>query len=204
MPDFDFDIGIIGAGAAGLTVAAGAAQFGAKTLLVERDQELGGDCLHYGCVLSNAVLRLPRRVDYRNFPWCTYTDPELAGIGMNEKMAVSAGIPYRVWTEEFRSNDRAVTANEAKGKIKMLTDRRGKPIGVQILGTGGGELISEWVAIMKGGVSLSSIASAIHPYPTLGEINKRVAGKPYAEKLFSEKVRKALKFLFSLKGRACD
>ncbi|MBP1742157.1 MAG: Dihydrolipoyl dehydrogenase, partial [Deltaproteobacteria bacterium] len=57
MTDFDFDIGIIGGGAAGLTVASGAAQLGAKTLLVEKEKALGGDCLHYGCVPSKTLIR---------------------------------------------------------------------------------------------------------------------------------------------------
>ena len=65
-----------------------------------------------------------------------------------------------------------------------------------------GDLVSEWVAIMNGGVKLSTLASAVHPYPTLGEINKRVAGTFFSEKLFSERVRKGMKFFFHLKGRA--
>jgi len=127
-----------------------------------------------GIVLSNAILHLPRKTDYTNLPWCTFTDPELASIGMNEKRAKDAGIPYSVWTEEFRVNDRSLAEGEEVGKVKLLLDERERPIGVQILGPHGGELISEWVAVMNGGVKLSSLASAVHPYPTLGEKNKWV------------------------------
>jgi pyruvate/2-oxoglutarate dehydrogenase complex dihydrolipoamide dehydrogenase (E3) component len=156
-----------------------------------------------GVVLSNAVLHLPREADYTNFPWCTYTDPELASIGMNEKMASAAGIQYSVWMEDFKSNDRSLTYGEKAGKIKLLLNETKKPIGIQILGPHAGELVGEWVAVMNGKVKLSTIASAVHPYPTFGEVNKKVVGNYFSGRIFSEKVRKALKFFFSLKGRAC-
>lgn len=156
-----------------------------------------------GIVLSNAVLRLPRRTDYTNLPWCTYTDPELASIGMNEHRAKEAGIQYNIWTEEFRANDRSLAEGEETGRVKLLLDEKERPIGIQILGPHGGELLSEWVAVMNGGVKLSSLASAVHPYPTLSEINKRVVGNFFSGKIFSDKVKKALKFFFHLRGRAC-
>jgi len=156
-----------------------------------------------GIVLSNAVFHLPKKTDYTYVPWCTYTQPELASIGMNEKRAQQAGIEYSVWKEEFRGNDRALAEKESAGRIKMLLDKKEKPIGIQILGPHAGDLLGEWVAIMNGGVGLSKIASAIHPYPTFSEINKKVVGAVFAPKIFSETVRKGLKFFFSFKGRAC-
>ena len=156
-----------------------------------------------GIVLANAVFRLPRKADYTFLPWCTYTDPELASVGMNEKRAALAGIDYTVWTEKFVGNDRSLAMGNTNGKIKMILDNKEKIIGVQILGPGAGELINEWVAVLSGKVKLSTLASAVHPYPTLGEINKRVAGSYLAPKIFSEKIKKGLKFFFSLKGRAC-
>lgn len=156
-----------------------------------------------GVVLSNAIFHLPRKADYTHVPWCTYTHPELASIGMNEKRAREAGIDYSVWSEEFQGNDRALAEGESAGRIKLLLDKREKPLGIQILGPHAGDLLSEWVAIMNGGVGLSKIASAIHPYPTLGEINKRVVGSVFAPKIFSSTIRKGLKFFFSFKGRAC-
>jgi pyruvate/2-oxoglutarate dehydrogenase complex dihydrolipoamide dehydrogenase (E3) component len=156
-----------------------------------------------GIVLSNAVFHFPRKVSYTYLPWVTYTDPELASIGMNEKSAKAAGITYSVWSEPFENNDRSLAEGERLGKIKMLLDEKEKPIGVQILGPQAGDLLSEWVAVMNGGVKLSTLASAVHPYPTLGEINKRVAGNLLATKIFSENVKKVLKLFFNLKGRAC-
>ena len=86
----------------------------------------------------------------------------------------------------------------------MLLDRDGKSIGVQILGPRAGDLLGEWVAALNGGVKLRILASAVHPYPTLVEINKKAAADFLAPKLFSESVRKGLRFFFNLKGRACE
>jgi len=259
MSNNKYDIGVIG-GAAGLTIVSGAAQLGAKVILIEQEKKLGGDCLHYGClpnvgglglseigikydrsgilvdnrlrtshkhiyaagdvnggfqlthaagyeggiVISNAIFRLPRKVDYTWLPWVTYTDPELASIGMNETAAKKAGLKYTLYTEEFKDNDRSLAEGEVTGKIKMLLDENEKPLGVQILGPGAGNLISEWVAVLNGKVKLSTIAAAIHPYPTIGEINKRVAGDYLTPKIFSKTIQKGLKFFFNLKGRACN
>lgn len=157
-----------------------------------------------GIVVSNAIFHLPRKTDYTFLPWCTYTDPELASIGMNEKAAQAAGIDYTVWSENFKDNDRSLAEGDKTGKIKMILDEKEKPIGVQILGPHAGDLMGEWVAVLNGKVKLSTLASAVHPYPTIAEINKRVAGTFFSPKIFSDKIKKGLKFFFNLKGRACN
>jgi pyruvate/2-oxoglutarate dehydrogenase complex dihydrolipoamide dehydrogenase (E3) component len=157
-----------------------------------------------GIVVSNAVFHLPRKTDYTFLPWCTYTDPELASIGMNEKAARKAGIAYSVWTEAFKDNDRSLAEGETVGRIKMILDEKEKPVGVQILGPHAGDLINEWVAVLNGKVKLSTLAAAVHPYPTIGEINKKVAGAYFSPKIFSDKIKKGLKFFFHLRGRACS
>jgi pyruvate/2-oxoglutarate dehydrogenase complex dihydrolipoamide dehydrogenase (E3) component len=156
-----------------------------------------------GVVVANAIFRLPRKVNSQWMPWCTYCDPELASIGMNEKRAQEAGIAYTVWTEEFSGNDRAIAQGEETGKLKMLLDAGERPLGVQILGASAGEILGEWVAVLNGGMKLSALAGAIHPYPTLSEINKRVAGSYLSPKIFSATVRKGLKMIFQLQGAAC-
>ena len=156
-----------------------------------------------GIVVSNAIFRLPRKADYTWLPWCTYSDPELASIGMNEKAAQAAGINYNVWMEPFKDNDRSLAEGETAGRVKMILDKKENPIGVQIVGPHAGDLINEWVAALNGKVKLSTLASAVHPYPTIGEINKRVVGNYFSPKIFSDKVQKGLKFFFNLKGRAC-
>ena len=156
-----------------------------------------------GIVVSNAVFRLPRNTDYTYLPWCTYTDPELASIGMNEKTAKASGVEYSIIVEEFKNNDRSLAEAEKTGKIKMLLNEKEKPIGVQIVGPHAGDLVSEWVAVLNGKVKLSTLAAAVHPYPTISEINKKVAGTYFTPKIFSDKIKKGLKFFFNLKGRAC-
>ncbi|MFI5293468.1 MAG: dihydrolipoyl dehydrogenase family protein [Thermodesulfovibrionales bacterium] len=156
-----------------------------------------------GVVLGNAVFHIPKKVDYTFFPWCTFTDPELACIGMNEKMAAEAGIEYSVYVEKFIDNDRSLAEGEKEGKIKMILDMKERLLGVQILGPHAGDLLSEWVAVMNGGVRLATLASSVHPYPTLGEINKKVVTGLFSKKIFSDRMRKGLTFLFNLKGRAC-
>jgi pyruvate/2-oxoglutarate dehydrogenase complex dihydrolipoamide dehydrogenase (E3) component len=151
-------------------------------------------------VVSNAILHLPRRANYSRMPWCTYTAPELASIGMNEKAATAAGLRYRVWTEEFIGNDRGLAEQETAGWVKLLVGKDGKPLGAQIFGPHAGELLAEWIAVFNGNLGLSTIAGATHPYPTLSEINKKVVGAIYAEKIFSDKTRKILKFLFHYGG----
>jgi pyruvate/2-oxoglutarate dehydrogenase complex dihydrolipoamide dehydrogenase (E3) component len=156
-----------------------------------------------GIALSNAVLRLPRKADYTKVPWCTYTDPEVASVGLNEKRAVAAGAEYRILEAPFREVDRALAEGETEGKIKVLVTPSGNLLGCQIVGHHAGELIHEWVAAVNGNVKLSTLAGAIHAYPTLAEISKKAAGSYYSEKLFSDRTRKILRFLFDLKGRAC-
>jgi pyruvate/2-oxoglutarate dehydrogenase complex dihydrolipoamide dehydrogenase (E3) component len=153
-----------------------------------------------GIVISNAVFRLPRKANYTYLPWCTYTHPEIASVGLNEKAAAAKGISYTVWTENFADNDRALAEGEQSGKIKMLLNDKEKPIGVQIIGPHAGDILSEWIAVLNGNVKLATLASAVHPYPTLAEINKRVAGSYFSGKIFSETVKKGLKLFFNLIG----
>ena len=156
-----------------------------------------------GIVVSNAVFHVPRKVDYSLLPWCTYTDPELASIGYNEKRAAADGVEFTVHRQEFAANDRSLAEGEEMGQIKLLVDHKDKPLGVQIFGPHAGELVAEWVAALNGGVKTTTLAGAIHPYPTLAEVNKGVVGKLLEPKLFSKKMQKALKFFFHFKGRAC-
>jgi len=156
-----------------------------------------------GIALTNAILHLPRKADYDKIGWCTYTDPEVASIGYNEKRARKEGLEYRIIEESLEENDRALAEGEALGKIKILLNSQDRLLGCQIIGAHAGELIHEWIIAVNGGVKLSTMAGAVHVYPTLSEISKRVAGRVFADKLFSDRTKGILKFLFNLKGRAC-
>ena len=157
-----------------------------------------------GIVVTNAVMGLPRKVNYRWMPHCTYCDPELGGMGLNEKQAREQGISYEVFEEKFSDNDRAQAEAETSGKIKVLLDLKGKVLGVRVLGYHAGDLLAQWVGLLNGGVKMSVAAGSVHPYPTVAEINKRVIGSYFSKKIFSDRVRKILKLIHNYRGDQGD
>ncbi|MCZ6514074.1 MAG: dihydrolipoyl dehydrogenase [Nitrospinae bacterium] len=117
------------------------------------------------------------KVDYRVIPWCTFTDPEVARVGLNEKDAKEQGIPYEVVTYGLDDLDRAIADSEDKGYVKVLTvPGKDKILGVTIVGYHAGDLIAEYVLAMKQGLGLNQILGTIHIYPTMAEANKYAAG----------------------------
>jgi dihydrolipoamide dehydrogenase len=117
------------------------------------------------------------KVDYSVIPWCTYTDPEIAQVGLNEEAAKQKKIPYEVTTYDIDDLDRAITDEEAHGLVKILTEPgQDKILGVTICGHHAGDLIAEYVLAMKHGLGLEKILGTIHIYPTLAEANKFAAG----------------------------
>ena len=117
------------------------------------------------------------RVDYSVIPWATFTDPEIARVGLNEQEAKSQGIPYEVTTYPIDDLDRAIADEEAHGLVKVLTvPGKERILGVTIAGEHAGDLIAEFVAAMRHGFGLNKILGTIHIYPTLAEANKYVAG----------------------------
>ena len=117
------------------------------------------------------------RVDYSVIPWATYTDPEVARVGLNEQEAREKGIAFEVTTYGFDDLDRAIADSEDLGLVKVLTvPGKDKILGVTIVGSHAGDLIAEFVFAMKHGLGLNKILATIHIYPTLAEANKFVAG----------------------------
>ena len=117
------------------------------------------------------------RVDYSVIPWATYTDPEVARVGLNEMDAQQQGIPYEVTTYNLDDLDRAIADDEDHGLVKVLTvPGKDKILGVTIVGSHASDLIAEFVLAMKHGLGLNKILGTIHIYPTLAEANKYVAG----------------------------
>jgi len=144
--------------------------------------------------LVNAFLPVPvLKTDYSKVPWCTYLDPEAASVGMNEGMAKKAGIEYKIYKAPFADVDRALAEGETKGFVKVLTDVKGKIIGVQMVGFHAGELIHQWITAINGKVNLSNLAQTIYIYPTLAQINKKVSGSYMAERLFNNPVLKLIR-----------
>ncbi len=118
------------------------------------------------------------RVDYSVIPWATFTDPEVARVGLNEEEAKEQGTKYEVTTYGIDDLDRAIADEEAHGLVKVLTvPGKDKILGVTIVGDHAGDLIAEFVAAMKHGFGLNKILGTIHIYPTLAEANKYAAGE---------------------------
>jgi len=116
------------------------------------------------------------RVNYSVVPWATYTDPEIATVGLNELTAAERSIQYELTRFEYSGVDRAIADAEPGGFIKVLTaPGSDKVLGVTIVGYHAGELISDYVTAMTHGLGLNKMMSTIHIYPTLGELNKFAA-----------------------------
>ena len=117
------------------------------------------------------------KVDYSVVPWCTFTDPEVARVGLNESEAKEKKIPHEVYTYGIDDLDRAIADGEAHGLVKVITPPNSdKILGVTIAGEHAGDLLVEYIAAMKHGFGLNKILGTIHTYPTLGEANKYAAG----------------------------
>jgi len=150
---------------------------------------------HAGIVIRNALFRLPAKADHRHVPWVTFTDPELAHVGLSEAEAKEKHGRVQVVRWPYAENDRAQTEREVEGVIKLVLDGKGRVLGCDIVGPHAGELISTWVLALNQGLKLSAIAGVIVPYPTFAEVSKRAASSYFMPKLFSERTRKVVSFL---------
>ena len=118
------------------------------------------------------------KADYRVIPWTTFTDPEVARVGLNEMEAKEQEIDYEVTTYGIDDLDRAIAESEDHGVVKVLTKPGGdKILGVTIVGSHAGDIIAEYIAAMKHNIGLNKILGTIHIYPTLAEANKAAAGE---------------------------
>jgi pyruvate/2-oxoglutarate dehydrogenase complex dihydrolipoamide dehydrogenase (E3) component len=131
----------------------------------------------YACV--NALFGRWRkfRADFSVIPWATFTEPEVARVGLNETEAKEQGVAYEVTTYGIDDLDRAIADGEAHGLVKVLTTpRKDRILGVTLVGEHAGDLIIEYITAMKSGIGLNRILGTIHIYPTLAEANKYAAG----------------------------
>jgi pyruvate/2-oxoglutarate dehydrogenase complex dihydrolipoamide dehydrogenase (E3) component len=137
-----------------------------------------------GILVRQLVLGLPAKAREDHIPWATYTDPEIAQVGLTEAQAREKhGDKLDVTRFEFKENDRAVAEGKTTGLIKVMIVK-GRPVGASIVGAQAGELISVWALAIANGLKMSAVANMVVPYPTLGEVNKRAAGAYFAPKLF--------------------
>jgi pyruvate/2-oxoglutarate dehydrogenase complex dihydrolipoamide dehydrogenase (E3) component len=140
-----------------------------------------------GLILRPMLFGLRARTRTDHIPRATYTDPELAQVGLTEAEARKAhGARLSVVRADFAHNDRAIATGQAHGFAKVMVVR-GRPVGATIIGPQAGELIQLWALAIAARLKISAIAGMISPYPTLGEINKRVAGAYFAPRLFESR-----------------
>jgi len=150
---------------------------------------------HAGLVVRNALFRLPSRVDYDLMSWVTYTDPELAHVGLTEAAARKRRYAIRVLRWPYGENDRAQAERKTKGHIKVITTKRGRILGATIVGAGAGELISTWALAISQRLNIRVFAGAVLPYPTLAEVGKRAGLTYFTARLTSPMLRRIINTL---------
>jgi len=131
--------------------------------------------------IGNALFPFKRKVDYSVVPWCTFTDPEVARVGLTEDEARGRFKDIKVYRSLYNSNDRAITDMEEKGLAKVITDKKGYILGAHIVGANAGEIIHEYVLAKSSKLKIGNLSSAIHIYPTLAQVVKRSADQYYFE-----------------------
>ena len=149
--------------------------------------------------IRGALFRAPARLDAAIVPWATYTEPELAQVGLSERQARDKhGDAIKVLRWKLAENDRAQTERTTEGMVKAIIDRHGRILGAAIVAPHAGELIQPWCLAIARRLKISSLAGFVPPYPTLGEASKRAAGSYFTEALFGPRTRWLVRLLSRL------
>ncbi len=131
--------------------------------------------------VRNALFPLNSRINYQGSPWATFTDPELAHLGLTEEECRKRNYRYKVYSQAFAGDDRALTDGETKGRVKIIASPLGRLLGVHILGPRAGELINEFILARRKGIRLYDIGTTVHVYPTLGMAAQRATDDWFSE-----------------------
>ena len=151
---------------------------------------------HAGVIIRSALFGLPAKAKHSHIPYATYTQPELAQVGLTEAQARGThGDKLEVARFDIYHNDRAIAEGRAEGLIKVMVVK-GRPVGVSIVGDQAGELISLWSMAIANNMTMAQISAMVAPYPTYAEINKRAAGAYFAPRLFDNPKVKRVVGLF--------
>lgn len=143
---------------------------------------------HAGVIIRSALFGLPSKAKTAHIPWATYTDPELAQVGLTKAQARDRhGDRVEIAQFDYAHNDRAVAERKTTGFIKVMVVK-GRPVGATIVGHQAGELINLWSLALANNLKMSQIAAMVSPYPTIGELNKRVAGAYFSPRLFENQM----------------
>jgi len=153
---------------------------------------------------SNALIKIPMKIDKKHVPWVTYTEPELGHVGATQKQLEDAGEKFEVYRFPFSKIDRAITDGNTTGMIKVYAKKwSGKILGASIVGAHAGEMISQYALAMRNGVSLRDFADTIHPYPSYGLGARRAADQWYIRNQSGTMV-KWIKRIFGYRGEIPD
>ncbi len=150
---------------------------------------------HAGIIIRRTLFRLPAKVKTGHIPWVTYTDPEVANVGLTEEAARKTHRKVNIYRWPYHENDRAQAERATEGLVKVVTDSSGKILGAGIVGAHAGELIQMWSLAISQGMNIKAMTEWISPYPTLSEISKRAAFGIYAGKAANPGVRKLISWL---------
>jgi pyruvate/2-oxoglutarate dehydrogenase complex dihydrolipoamide dehydrogenase (E3) component len=150
---------------------------------------------HGGLVVRALLFRLSARENRSIIPWATYTDPELAQVGMTEADAAKEGGPLSVLRWPYAENDRAQAERKTDGFIKVIAGKRGRILGAGIVGANAGEMINVWALAITKGMTLRDMTAYVPPYPTMTEIGKRAAITYFAGVTRKPFVRWLVRFL---------
>ncbi len=153
---------------------------------------------HAGLVVRNALFRIPVSVNTDIIPWVTFTDPELAHVGLMEEEARNRYKDINVLRWPYQENDRAQAEQTTTGFIKVVTRKNGRILGASIVGEHAGEIIQMWALAVSKKMKIGAFTGYISPYPTFSEINKRAAIVYYLPKLTSPLLQKAIGLLAKL------
>lgn len=147
---------------------------------------------HAGVVIRSMLFGLPAKAREDHIPWATYTDPELAQVGLTEAEARKKhGARLEVVRFAYHENDRAIAEGKTTGMVKVMIVK-GRPVGASIAGAQAGELISLWAVVIANRLKMTAVANMVAPYPTLMEVNKRAAGAYFSPRLFDSPVVKRI------------
>ncbi|WP_171238452.1 NAD(P)/FAD-dependent oxidoreductase [Ruegeria sp. HKCCA5763] len=151
---------------------------------------------HAGIIIRSALFGLPSKAKTAHIPWATYTDPELAQVGLTEAQAHDQhGDRLEIARFDYHHNDRAISERRTNGFIKVMVVK-GRPVGATIVGHQAGELINLWSLALANNLKMGQIAAMVSPYPTIGELNKRVAGAYFTPRLFeNQTVKRVVRFV---------
>lgn len=165
---------------------------------------IGEDCfthvasLHARMVVKNALFRLPVKVSRETIPWVTFTDPEMAHVGLTEEAARKRHKNIRVLRWPYQENDRAQAEGQTEGFLKVVTTGGGRILGASMVGAQAGELIQMWSLAIQKDIDIKSMASYVAPYPTLAEINVRAALSYFLPSAAEPGVRRVIGWLAKL------